>query len=43
MRKNLENCRKIRKLKLLNKILVLKAKLKKVDVKPNTVNNEEGD
>ena len=43
MRKNLENCRKERILKVLNKILVLKAKLKRVNVKPNTVNNEEGD
>ena len=43
MNKNLENCRKERKLKLLNKILVLKVKLKRVNMKSNTVNNEEGD
>ena len=43
MKKNLDNCRKIRKLNLLNKILVLKAKLKRTNIKSNAVNNEEGD
>lgn len=43
MRKSSESYRIIRKLKLLNKILVLKAKLKKVSIKPNSINNEEGD
>lgn len=43
MRKSLDSYRIIRKLKLLNKILVLKAKLKKANVKSHSINNEEGD
>jgi hypothetical protein len=49
MKKNLDNCRKERKLKLLSKRLILDINLKRSYTrfkgykKSNTVNNEEGD